>query len=32
MAVYEGNFVQTGDLRLAIVISRFNDLIAGKLL
>ncbi|MCJ2542517.1 6,7-dimethyl-8-ribityllumazine synthase [Thermostichus vulcanus] len=32
MAVYEGNFVQTGDLRLAIVIGRFNDLITGKLL
>ncbi|MEN9225618.1 MAG: 6,7-dimethyl-8-ribityllumazine synthase [Thermostichus sp. HHBFW_bins_43] len=32
MAVYEGNFVQTGELRLAIVIGRFNDLITGKLL
>lgn len=32
MAVYEGNFVQAGDLRLAIVIGRFNDLITGKLL
>jgi 6,7-dimethyl-8-ribityllumazine synthase len=32
MAVYEGNFVQTEDLRLAIVIGRFNDLITGKLL
>ncbi len=32
MAVYEGNFVQTSDLHLAIVIGRFNDLITGKLL
>ncbi len=32
MAVYEGNFVQTQDLRFAIVIGRFNDAITGKLL
>ncbi|MEO0854628.1 MAG: 6,7-dimethyl-8-ribityllumazine synthase [Cyanobacteria bacterium J06648_11] len=32
MAVFEGNFVQTGELRFAIVIARFNDLITGKLL
>lgn len=32
MAVFEGNFVQTQDLRFAIVIGRFNDLITGKLL
>lgn len=32
MAVFEGNFVQTGELRFAMVIARFNDLITGKLL
>ncbi|MEM9511215.1 MAG: 6,7-dimethyl-8-ribityllumazine synthase [Cyanobacteria bacterium P01_E01_bin.48] len=32
MTVFEGNFVQTGELRFAIVIARFNDLITGKLL
>ncbi len=32
MAVYEGNFVQTQDLRFALVIGRFNDAITGKLL
>lgn len=32
MAVFEGNFVQVQDLRFAIVIGRFNDLITGKLL
>lgn len=32
MAVFEGNFVQTQHLKLAIVIARFNDLVTGKLL
>ncbi|OLP20130.1 6,7-dimethyl-8-ribityllumazine synthase [Leptolyngbya sp. 'hensonii'] len=32
MAVFEGSFTQTGDLRFAIVIGRFNDLITSKLL
>ncbi|MCT7984146.1 6,7-dimethyl-8-ribityllumazine synthase [Laspinema sp. A4] len=32
MAVFEGTFTQTEGLRFAIVISRFNDLIVGKLL
>jgi 6,7-dimethyl-8-ribityllumazine synthase len=32
MAVFEGTFTQTGSLRLAIVIGRFNDLITNKLL
>jgi 6,7-dimethyl-8-ribityllumazine synthase len=32
MAIFEGTFTQTEGLRFAIVISRFNDLIVGKLL
>ncbi|MBD2104145.1 6,7-dimethyl-8-ribityllumazine synthase [Leptolyngbya sp. FACHB-261] len=32
MGVFEGTFTQTEDLRFAIVIGRFNDLITGKLL
>ncbi|MEN9207311.1 MAG: 6,7-dimethyl-8-ribityllumazine synthase [Gloeomargarita sp. GMQP_bins_120] len=32
MAVFEGTFTEVDRLRLAIVIGRFNDLIAGKLL
>lgn len=32
MAVFEGSFSQTHDLRFAIVIGRFNDLVTGKLL
>jgi 6,7-dimethyl-8-ribityllumazine synthase len=32
MAVYEGNFTQTGAFRFAIVIARFNDLVTDKLL
>ncbi len=32
MAVFEGNFTQTESLKFALVISRFNDLITGKLL
>ncbi|MBW4464428.1 MAG: 6,7-dimethyl-8-ribityllumazine synthase [Pegethrix bostrychoides GSE-TBD4-15B] len=32
MTVFEGTFTDTGSLRFAIVIGRFNDLITGKLL
>ncbi|MDW8400915.1 MAG: 6,7-dimethyl-8-ribityllumazine synthase [Gloeomargarita sp. SKYGB_i_bin116] len=32
MAIFEGTFTDVEGLRLAIVIGRFNDLIAGKLL
>lgn len=32
MAVFEGSFTQTERLRFALVISRFNDMIVGKLL
>jgi 6,7-dimethyl-8-ribityllumazine synthase len=32
MTVFEGSFTQTQDLRMAIVIGRFNDLVTGKLL
>ncbi|MGJ3247849.1 MAG: 6,7-dimethyl-8-ribityllumazine synthase [Elainellaceae cyanobacterium] len=32
MAVFEGTFTQTENLRLAIVIGRFNDLVTQKLL
>lgn len=32
MAVFEGNFHDTSNLRFALVIGRFNDLITGKLL
>lgn len=32
MAVFEGNFFHTQDIRIALVIGRFNDLITGKLL
>jgi 6,7-dimethyl-8-ribityllumazine synthase len=32
MTVFEGSFTQTQDLRIAIVIGRFNDLVTGKLL
>lgn len=32
MAVFEGNFVDTQDLRFAIIIGRFNDLVSNKLL
>lgn len=32
MAVYEGNLIGSPDLRFALVIGRFNDLITGKLL
>ncbi len=32
MSTFEGTFTQTEELRFAIVIGRFNDLITGKLL
>jgi 6,7-dimethyl-8-ribityllumazine synthase len=32
MAVFEGTFTNTGSLKFAIVIGRFNDLVTGKLL
>ncbi len=32
MTVFEGNFQDTSDLRLAIVIGRFNDLVTSKIL
>jgi 6,7-dimethyl-8-ribityllumazine synthase len=32
MAVLEGNFLATESLRFALVLSRFNDLVTGKLL
>ncbi len=32
MAVFEGRFTDTADLRFAVVIARFNDLVTGKLL
>ena len=32
MTVFEGRFTDTGDLRIAVVVARFNDLVTGKLL
>ena len=32
MAIIEGNFKEASDLRIAIVVARFNDLISNKLL
>ncbi|MGB3615485.1 MAG: 6,7-dimethyl-8-ribityllumazine synthase [Elainellaceae cyanobacterium] len=32
MAVFEGTFAQTGSMRFAIVVGRFNDLVTEKLL
>ncbi len=32
MTVFEGRFTDTADLRIAVVIARFNDLVSGKLL
>lgn len=32
MAVFEGNFTQTGSMKFAFVIGRFNDLVTTKLL
>ncbi len=32
MTIFEGRFSDVGELRIAVVIARFNDLITGKLL
>ena len=32
MTIYEGTFTRASDLRIALVVARFNDLITGKLL
>ena len=32
MTVFEGRFTDAGDLRIAVVVARFNDLVTGKLL
>ena len=32
MAIFEGRFTDTGGLRIAVVVARFNDLVTGKLL
>jgi 6,7-dimethyl-8-ribityllumazine synthase len=32
LTVFEGRFTDTADLRIAVVVARFNDLITGKLL
>ena len=32
MATFEGRFTDAADLRVAVVVSRFNDLVTGKLL
>ena len=32
MTVFEGRFTDAADLRIAVVIARFNDLVTGKLL
>ena len=32
MTVFEGRFTDTGGLRIAVVVARFNDLVTGKLL
>lgn len=32
MTVFEGCFTDTADLRFAVVVARFNDLVSGKLL
>ena len=32
MTVFEGRFTDTADMRIAVVIARFNDLVSGKLL
>jgi 6,7-dimethyl-8-ribityllumazine synthase len=32
LAIFEGRFSDVGELRIAVVIARFNDLITGKLL
>lgn len=32
MAIFEGRFTDTANLRIAVVVARFNDLVTGKLL
>jgi 6,7-dimethyl-8-ribityllumazine synthase len=32
LAIFEGRFTDTGCLRIAVVVARFNDLVTGKLL
>lgn len=32
MTVFEGRFTDTADLKIAVVVARFNDLVTGKLL
>ena len=32
MTVFEGRYTDAGDLRIAVVVDRFNDLVTGKLL
>jgi 6,7-dimethyl-8-ribityllumazine synthase len=32
LTVFEGRFTDTADLRIAVVVARFNDLVTGKLL
>ena len=32
MAIIEGTFTESSDLRIAVVVARFNDLLTGKLL
>ena len=32
MTVFEGRFTDSGGLRIAVVVARFNDLVTGKLL
>jgi len=32
VAIFEGRFTDTGGLRIAVVVARFNDLVTGKLL
>ena len=32
MTAFEGRFTDAGDLRIAVVVARFNDLVTGKLL
>ena len=32
MSIFEGSFTKSSDLKIAIVVARFNDLVTGKLL
>ena len=32
MAIFEGRFTDTSNLRIAVVVARFNDLVTAKLL